>query len=179
VAKRLELLREVVPQASRFALIWEAGNEGSKLASQNAESAAQVFGVSLQSFAVRGADEFDGVFAAMTRDGAAALIIGGSAILFAERVRLAEFAARYRLPVIANERSYAEAGCLMTYGNDFMDYFRHAADYVDRILKGAKPGDLPIERPTRLELVINLKSAKAVGVAIPQSILVGADEVIE
>jgi putative ABC transport system substrate-binding protein len=179
IAKRLELLRQVVPQASRLAMIWEAGNKGSGTAARNAQSAAQALGISLQSLPVRGAEEFDGAFASMVRDRAAALVIGSSAILFAERSRLADLAAKHEIPTIANERSYAVAGCLMAYGNDFSDYFRRAGDYVDKILKGAKPGELPIERPTKFELVVNLKTAKALGVEIPPMLLASADEVIE
>jgi putative tryptophan/tyrosine transport system substrate-binding protein len=179
IAKRLEFLREVVPQASRLAMIWEAGNEGAGTAARNAQNAAQALGISLQSLAVRGAEDFDGAFAAMVRDGAAALVIGASAVLFAERTRLADLATKHRLPTTSNERSYAEAGCLMAYGNNFSDSFRRAADYVDKILKGAKPGELPIERPAKFELVVNLKTAKALGLTLPLALLAGADEVIE
>jgi putative ABC transport system substrate-binding protein len=179
IIKRLELLREVVPQASRLAVIWEAGNEGAASAARNAQSAAEALGISLQSLSVRGADELDGAFAAMVNDRAAGLVVGASAILFAARAQLADLAAKHRIPTIANERSYAETGCLIAYGNDFSDSFRHVADYVDKILKGAKPGDLPIERPTKLELAVNLKAARALGLTLPPTLLARADEVIE
>jgi putative ABC transport system substrate-binding protein len=178
-AKILELLREAVPQASRIVMIWEGGNEGTRIAVRNAQSAAQTLGISLQSLTVGGADEFDGAFASMVRDRAAAVIVGGSALFFAERTRLIDLAAKHRLPAIFNERSYVQAGGFMSYGSDFAEGFRRAADYVDKILNGAKPADLPIEQPTKFELVINLKTAKALGLEMPTSILLRADEIIE
>jgi putative tryptophan/tyrosine transport system substrate-binding protein len=178
-AKQLELLREAVPQASRIAMIWEAGNEGTAIAARNAESAAQALGISLQSLAVRGIDDFDGAFASMVHDRAAALIVGGSAVFFAERTRLIDLAAKHRLPAIFNERFYVQAGGLMSYGSAFTENFRRAGDYVDKILKGAKPADLPVEQPTKFELAINLKTAKALGITIPPNLLVQAEEVIE
>lgn len=178
-AKTLELLREAVPQASRIAMIWEGGNEGTRIVVRNAQSAAQALGISLQSLTVGGADEFDGAFASMVRDRTAAVIVGGSALFFAARTRLIDLAAKHRLPAIFNERSYVQAGGFMSYGSDFAEGFRRAADYVDKILKGAKPADLPIEQPTKLELVINLKTAKALGITIPPNLLVQAEEVIE
>jgi putative ABC transport system substrate-binding protein len=178
-AKRLALLRDIVPQASRFAVIWDAGNEGAAGPVRNVESAAQALGISLQSLAVRGPEEFDAAFASMVRDQAAALIVVGSPAFFAERTRLADLAIKHREPAMFNEGSYAEAGGLIAYGSDFAKHFRRAADYVDKILKGAKPGELPIEQPTNFHLVINLKTAKALGITIPPSILALADEVIE
>jgi putative ABC transport system substrate-binding protein len=145
----------------RFAVIWDAGNEGARIAARITQSTAQALGISLQSLAVRGAEEFDGAFASMVRDQAAALIVGPSPIFFAERTRLVDLAAEYGIPAIFNERSYAEAGGLMAYGSDFAENFQRAAEYVDKILKGAEPGDLPVEQPTKFELVINLKTAKA------------------
>jgi putative ABC transport system substrate-binding protein len=180
-AKQLGLLPEAVPQASRIAMIWDAGAgfEGARIAAQNAQSAAQALGISLQSLAVRGAEELDSAFASMVRDRAAALIVGGSAVFFAERTRLADLAAKRGLPAIFNERSYVAAGGFMSYGTDLAESFRRTADYVDKILKGAKPADLPLEQPTKFELVINLKTAKALGITIPPNLLVQAEEVIE
>ena len=178
-AKRLELLQEAVPQASRFAMIWDASSEGAKIEARNSQSAAQALGISLQSLVVRGAEEFDGAFEAMVRDHATALIVGASAIFFTERTRLADLAVKHGIPTIFAVRDYAEAGGLMAYGVNFSDRFRRAAEYVDKILKGAKPADLPIEQPSKFELVINLKTAKALGITIPQSLLARADEVIE
>ena len=178
-AKQLELLREAIPQASHIAMVWDAGFEGARIAAQNAQSAAQALGISLQSIPVRGADEFDGAFASMVRDRAAAVVVGGSALFYAEGKRLADLAVKHRLPAVFNERSYAEAGGFMSYGSDFAENYRRAADYVDKILKGAKPAELPIEQPTKFELVINLKTAKALGITIPPNLLVQAEEVIE
>jgi putative ABC transport system substrate-binding protein len=178
-AKRLELLRQAVPQASRFAQIWDADSAAAKIFAQNTERAAQALNMSLQSLAVRSAEEFDGAFASMVRERAAALIVGGSPLFFAERTRLAALAAKHGLPELFNERSYADAGGLMSYGSDFAENFRRAADYVDKILRGAKPADLPVEQPSKFELVINLKTAKALGLTVPPTLLAIADEVIE
>ena len=177
--KRLALLRQAVPQASRFAQILDAEDAASKIYEQTTKSAAQALGLPLQSIAVRGAEEFDGAFASMVRERAAALIVGSSARFFAERGRLAGLAAKHGLPALFNERSYAEAGGLMAYGSDFAEAWRHAADYVDKILRGTKPADLPVEQPTKFELVINLKTAKALGLTIPPALLARADKVIE
>jgi putative ABC transport system substrate-binding protein len=178
-AKRLELLRQAVPQASRFAQLWDADNAGSKSEAKNIERTAKALDLPLQSLAVRSAEEFDGAFAAMVRERAAALVVTGSALFFAEHTRLADLAAKHGLPAIFNARSYAEAGGLMAYGSDFAVNFQHAADYVDKILRGTKPADLPVEQPSRFELVINLKAARALGLTIPPNLLATADEVIE
>ena len=179
IAKQVELLRGVIPQASRFAMIWEAGNGASQAGVKNATSAAQVLGISLQSLALHGADEFEGAFASMVREGVAAIIVGGSPVFFAERTRLIDLAARHRLPAMFNEQSYVRSGALMSYGADLAEGFRRGADYVDKILKGARPAELPVEQPTKFELAINLKTAKALGIAIPPNLLVQAEEVIE
>jgi putative tryptophan/tyrosine transport system substrate-binding protein len=177
-AKGLELLREAVPQASRIAMIWDA-DTSSRFAVQSTQSAAEALGVSLQALAVRGDDEFDAAFASMVRDRAEAVIVLGSPLFFAARARLADLAAKHRIPALFNERSYVEVGGLMSYGSDFAERFPHAADSVDKILNGAKPSDLPVEQPTKFELMINLKTAKALGITVPQSLLIRADEVIE
>lgn len=178
-AKQLELLRQAIPQATHIAMVWDAGSEGAKIAARNAQSAAEALGISLQSLPVRSADEFDGAFASLVRDGAAAVVVGGSALFYAEGKRLVDLAVKHGLPAVFNERSYAEAGGFMSYGSDFAENYRRAAEYVDKILKGAKPADLPIEQPTKFELVINLATAKVLGITIPPNLLVQAEEVIE
>jgi putative tryptophan/tyrosine transport system substrate-binding protein len=177
--KRLELLRQAVPQASRFAQLWDADSPPARIDVQNTESAAQALSLPLQSIAVRSAEDFDGAFASMERERVTALIVGGSPLFFAARTRLADLAAKYGLPTLFNERSYAEAGGLLAYGSDFTVNFQRAADYADKILRGAKPADLPVEQPSKFELVINLKTARALGLTIPPTLLALADEVIE
>ena len=136
-------------------------------------------GVQLYAFEARDPGEFDRAFAAMVRERTGALIILADPMFFGERTRIAELAARSRLPSMTLLMEHAEAGSLMAYGPSTHDNFRRAATYVDKILKGAKPGDLPIEQPTKFELVVNLKAAKALGLTIPQSILIRADRVIQ
>jgi len=136
-------------------------------------------GLRLQLVEARSASDLDSGFAAMTRESAGAIYYTGSTMLFAQRFRIGELAAKNRLPMMCGSREYVEAGCLMGYAASFADSFRRAATYVDKILKGAKPGDLPIEQPTKLELVVNAKVARKVGVTIPPSILLRADHVIE
>jgi putative ABC transport system substrate-binding protein len=143
-----------------------------------AEVAARTLGVRLQLVEVRGSADFDRAFSEMTRERAGALIVGGGGLLNNYRSRLADLAAKTRLPAAYPFRVYVEAGGLMSYGPDLADSYRRAATYVDKILRGAKPGDLPVEQPTKLELVINLKTAKSLGLAIPQSVLLRADSVI-
>jgi putative ABC transport system substrate-binding protein len=135
--------------------------------------------VQLQLLEVRGPDEFDGAFAAMTKERVGALLVAADAMFIFHRTRLADLAARSRLPAAYGTRAEVEAGGLMSYGPSVRDLFRRSATYVDKILKGAKPGDLPVEQPTKFELVINLKTAKALGLTIPQSLLLRADEVIQ
>ena len=136
-------------------------------------------GLRLQFVEARGPADFDKAFSEMTRARAGALSVVGSALFFNERRRLAELAAKNRLPAVYTSREFVDAGGLMSYGANSADLHRRAATYVDKILKGAKPGDLPVEQPTKFELVINLKTAKALGLTIPQSVLAHADEVIQ
>jgi putative ABC transport system substrate-binding protein len=178
-AKGLEFLREAVPHASRIGVIWDPDTDTSRLVVRDTQNAANALGVSVQSVAAHSEGEFDGALASIVRDRADAVIVGGSPFFFAARTRLAELVVKHGIPAVFNERSYAEVGGFMSYGSDFADGFRRAADYVDKILKGAKPSDLPVEQPTKFELVINLKTAKALGLTVPQSLLVSADEVIE
>jgi putative ABC transport system substrate-binding protein len=144
-----------------------------------ADVAARALGVRLQVVEARGPEDFDRVFADMTRARAGALAVLATPVFDSERRRLVDLAAKNRLPTMYSYRLYVEVGGLMSYGRDVADLFRHAATYVDKILKGAKPGDLPVEQATKFELVINLKTAKALGLTIPSSVLARADHVVE
>jgi putative tryptophan/tyrosine transport system substrate-binding protein len=179
VAKQLELLKETVPKIGRLAILSNPTNAYHPLAIKEANVAARSLGVQLQLLEARGPDEFDGVFAAMAKERAGALLVLSDAMLNSHRTRLADLAARNRLPAAYGVRESVEAGGLMSYGPSFLDSFRRSATYVDRILRGAKPAALPVEQPTTFELVINMKTAKALGLAIPQSMLQRADHVIE
>ena len=146
---------------------------------EGAEVAGQALGVQLQFVDARGLENFDGAFADMTSARAGGLTVLPSARLLREHRRLVDLAARNRLPAVYTSREFVDAGGLMAYGAHLTDLYRRAATYVDKILKGAKPADLPVEQPTKFELVINLKTAKALGLTIPQSVLGRADQVIE
>ena len=147
--------------------------------SMNAESVAKSLGVVVQGVGVRGPRDFDAAFLAMKRARTDAVILAENTRFIADRRRIADLAVMHRLPMMVAAKEYAEAGGLISYGTDYPDLFRRAATYVDKILKGAKPGDLPIEQPTKFELVINLSTAKALGLTIPPSLLQRADQVIE
>ncbi len=177
--KRLEMLLQVVPKVSRFAVLIDETSPGSMLIARGTQVAAQSLGVQLQSLGVRGPGELDRAFSAMKEARAGALIVESSSLLFTSRTRLADLALKNRLPTMFAQREYAEAGGLMAYSADFSDLFRRTATFVDKILKGAKPADLPVEQPTKFDFVINLKTAKALGLTIPQSLLARADEVIQ
>ena len=176
--KRLELLKETVPKVSRVGVLWNPTNAVKALELNSTEVAARALGVIVTSHGVRAPADFDRAFAAIGRERPTALITLADPLTRGYRSQFAEFAVKSRLPMIAELRDFAEAGGLMTYGASLLDLYRRAATYVDKILKGAKPGDLPIEQPTKFELVVNLKTAKALGLTIPQSVLVRADEVI-
>jgi putative tryptophan/tyrosine transport system substrate-binding protein len=176
--KRLALLKEAMPQASRVAILWNAAYPGKALEWQDTQVAARALGVTLQSVEVRGPDDFDVAFAAIARARPDALLTFSDPLTLAHRTQIVEFAAQNRLPLMSEIKAFAEAGGLMTYGASLPDLFRRAADYVDRILKGAKPADLPIEQPMKFELVINLRTAQALGLTIPPTLLFQADEVI-
>jgi putative ABC transport system substrate-binding protein len=176
--KRLELLKETVPKVSRVGVLWNPTNAVKALELNSTEVAARALGVIVTSHEVRAPADFDRAFAAIGRERPTALITLADPLTRSYRTQLAEFAAKSRLPMIAELRDFAEAGGLMTYGASLLDLYRRAATYVDKILNGAKPGDLPIEQPTKFELVVNLKTAKSLGLTIPQSVLVRADEVI-
>jgi ABC-type uncharacterized transport system substrate-binding protein len=177
--KRLELLKQVSPRASRIAILHDPDNRASTLQMQDAERAGKVLGVVVQSVDARDQRDFDVAFLTMKRGRADALILAVNTPFIAHRRRLAELAVLHRLPMVTPAKEYAEAGGLLSYGADYPDLFRRAATYVDKILKGAKPADLPIEQPIKFELVINLKTAKALGLTIPPSLLQRADQVIE
>lgn len=177
--KRLELLKEAVPQAARVAVLWNAAHPGKALELQNTQAAAQALGMTLHAVEVRGPDDFDSAFAAIARERPDALLTFSDALTLNHQRRIVDFAARHRLPLVSESKEFAETGGLMTYGASLPALFRRAAYYVDRLLKGAKPADLPIEQPTEFELVINLKTAKALGITIPPTLLFRADEVIQ
>jgi len=177
--KRVEFLKQMIPRAARIAVLSDPENRSSEFILRDAESVAKSLGVVVQSVDARGPKEFDAAFSAMKRARADAVFLGVNSPFLAHRRRLAELAVSYRLPMMTPAREYAEAGALVSYGTDYPDRFRRAATYVDKILKGAKPGDLPIEQPTKFELVINLKTAKLIGLTIPQSVLGRADELIQ
>jgi putative tryptophan/tyrosine transport system substrate-binding protein len=177
--KRLELIKQLIPHASRVAIVRDLDNRASVLSLRDAESAAKALGVMVQRIGVRGPTELADAFATMKRSRADALILAENTLFIAERRHIADLAIMHRLPMLVAAKEYAEAGALVSYGTDYLDLFRRAAPYVDKILKGAKPGDLPIEQPTKFELVINLKTAKALGLTISPSLLARADQVIE
>ncbi len=179
VGKQLELVREVVPKVSQVALLWNPDNPGGALQLRQAEAAARAVGVRLQPLAARVPQEIDSAFAAMTRESTGALLMFADALFTNQRRQIAELAAKRRLPSVYGIGEYAEAGGLMTYSASYRDLFRRAATFVDKILKGAKPADLPIEQPTKFELVINLRTAKAIGLTIPPSLLQRADQIID
>jgi putative ABC transport system substrate-binding protein len=179
VGKQLEVLKQVVPKVSRVALLWHPDNPAGAAQLREAEAAARAMGVRLQTLEARGPQDIDTAFAAMNRERAGALLILADAVFSTQRRQIADLAAKRRLPSIFHAREYAETGGLMVYGANYLDLERRAATYVDKILKGAQPGDLPVEQPTKFELVINLKTAKALGLTIPQTLLRRADEVIQ
>jgi putative ABC transport system substrate-binding protein len=177
--KRLELLKEILPGLTRVAVLWNSGNPISEPELRKTEAAGRSLGLQLQSLGVRDFHEVASAFSSMKRDRAGALFLVSDAMFFGHRKEIVDLATSNRLPLAAHLREFADAGGLVTYGPNVVDLHRRAATYVDKILKGANPGDLPIEQPTKFDLVINLKTAKALGLAIPQSLLARADQVIE
>ena len=180
--KRLQLLREVVP-ATRVGVLLNTTNDPTSPARlarrERLTGAARSLGIELTQVDASSPDELAGAFEKLSRAGVGALFVSNDAMFFSQRARIVELAARHKLPAIYAEREFADAGGLMAYAPSVTAKFHRAATYVDKILKGANPGDLPIEQPTRLELVINLKTAKALGIIIPQALLLRADEVIQ
>jgi putative ABC transport system substrate-binding protein len=177
--KQLELLKETAPKVSRMAVLWNPATRGNALALKEAEIAAGALRVELQRLEARRLNDFESAFAAMSTKRAGALLILGDVMFTTYRGRLANLAVKSRLPAIYGDRNFVDEGGLMSYGANLADNFRRAPVYVDKILKGAKPGDLPIERSAKFELVINLKTARALGLTIPPSLLQRADQVIE
>jgi len=177
--KRLELLKELLPQISRVAVLWNSANPYPAHVFKETESAAQTLGIEVQSLEVRGPDDFNNVFEAVRQNHPDALIAVEDPLTNSYLSQIANFAAANKLPAIFGFREFVDAGGLMAYGANLPDVLRQAAGFVDKILKGAKAADLPIEQPAKLELVINIKTAKALGVTMPPSILARADSVIE
>ena len=178
--KRLELLKEVAPRTRRVAVLGQEANAFTAQDFENIQPTALAMGLELHHIEVRSPDDFERAFSKITGTvRATALFVQAASIFTDNPKRIADLAARSRLPVNSYGKEFAEAGVLMSYGSDYFDLGRRAATYVDKILKGAKPADLPVEQPTKFELVINLKTAKAIGVTIPQSLLLQADQVIE
>jgi putative ABC transport system substrate-binding protein len=182
VGKCLEQLKQAVPGVTRVAVLWQPGAMGERTEKnmlKEAEVAARALAVRLQFAEARGPSDVDRVFSDMARARADALTVLPSAMFISERRRLVDLAAKNRLPAVYPSRDSVDAGGLMSYGPDLADVFRRAATYVDKILKGAKPADLPVEQPTKFELVINMKTAKALGLTIPPSLLGRADQVVQ
>ena len=177
--KRLEMVGEALPRVSRIGLLWQRTNKIDALTRREAEEAAQRLGMRLKAYGVEGPKDFDRAFNAIAADHTDAVLVATSPMFRSHRHSLIDLALKHRLPTMFSVPEYAEAGGLMTYGPSTTELFRRAAVFVDKILKGAQPGDLPIEQPTKFELVINLKTAKALGLTIPPSLLQRADQVIE
>jgi putative ABC transport system substrate-binding protein len=176
--KQIDLLKEAIPQGSLVSVLWNPATPGNAVALREAETAARALGLELQPLEARRASEFDGAFAKMSAKRVGALLVLGDVLFLTHRKRLVELAARTRLPAMYGQREFVDDGGLLSYGAKLSATFRRAATYVDKILKGAKPADLPIERPTTFELIINSKTAKALGLTIPHSVLARADEII-
>ena len=178
-AKRLELLKELLPRLSRVAVLWNAANPYSALVFKQTQDGGRTLGIDVQSLDVRGPDDFDGTFEAARRLRPDALITVEDPLTGSHRKRIADFTAAQQLPSLHGIREFVAAGGLISYGASLADLSRRAAYYVDKIFKGAKPADLPIQQPTKFELVINLKAAKTLGLDVPPTLLARADEVIE
>ena len=176
--KQLELLKEVAPAASRVGVLTNPTNRSHAAFARELKVAARSLGAQLQVLEARYPDQIDGAFAAVTRERAGALLVLTDSMFFGQRRRVADLAARSALPALYSQREFVDAGGLISYGPSLSDMFRRAATHVDKILRGAKPSDIPVEQPTKFELVINLRTANALGLRIPQALLLRADEVI-
>ena len=176
--KRLELLKEALPGISRVAVLWNSANPNPTYQFREMERASLQLGIQLQPLGVRGPDELPNAFKVATREHAGALFVIEDAVLLQHRTRILDLAAKLRLPVASSYREFAEAGGLLSYAPNLPDQFHRAATYVDKILKGTKPADLPVEQPMKFELIINLKTAKQIGLTIPPDVLARADRVI-
>src|SRR5712672_656505 len=179
LGKRFELLKETLPNLSRLGILWNPDVAFIRNRQTSMAETARTLGLTLVPVEARGVDTLEQAFATMVREGAQAFVMQGDSVLLSYRDRIAEMALRNRLPAASLQRELAEAGFFLTYGADIRDLYRRSAAFVDKIFKGAKPADLPVEQPTKFELVINLKTAKALGLTVPPSVLARADEVIE
>ena len=177
-AKRLQLLKEAIPRVARVAVLWNPAMPWHPKAVADLKAAAPSLAIELSFVSATTPEDFGRAFSAVSRAHAQALYVLDAPLFFAHRTTLLKLASRARLPAIYSERSWGDEGGLMSYGANYLDLYRRSAAYVDKILKGAKPADLPIEQPTKFELVVNLKTAKALGLTIPESVLLQADEVI-
>jgi putative ABC transport system substrate-binding protein len=177
--KRLELLKEVLPGLARVAVLWNVANPYSAIVFKETQVAGQTLGIEVRSLEVRGPNDFDGAFEAARRQRPDALVTVEDPLTFDHRKLIADFTAGERLPSLHGAKEFATGGGLISYGTNLATVFRHAAGYVDKILKGANPADLPVQQPTKFDLVINLTTAKALGLQVPPSLLARADEVIE
>jgi putative tryptophan/tyrosine transport system substrate-binding protein len=175
----VELLKEVIPSISHVAALWNPGNEPSALRFKDMQTAAQILKLTLQSVEVRTPVDFDWAFATIKRGRARALIVDLDPVNISQKQRIVEFALNNRLPAFYGVREFVESGGLMSYSPDWLDIYRRAGRYLGKIMAGVKPADLPIEQPTKFELVVNMRTAKALGLTIPPSILVRADQVID
>ena len=178
-AKRLQLLKEIAPGVSRVAVLWNPTDPGKALEFRETGEGARRLGIALQSFEVKRSADIDGAFTAIAGARPDALVTLAEPLTIAHRGRIIEFVTRSKLPSMFELKEFADDGGLITYGPNLLDLFRRAATYADKILRGAKPADLPVEQPTQFEMVINLKTARALGLAIPQSLLLRAAHVIE
>jgi len=176
--KRLELLKEAVPGLSRVGVIWNPENPSSVSGFKDTQEAAKALALQLQSLEVRGIDDFAGAFQTATKRKIRALSVVSDSLMFTNRKRLLDLALKYRFPTMHTQSLWVEAGAVMSYGTNFPDLYRRAATFVDKILKGRTPADLPVEQPMKFELIINLKTAKQIGLTIPPNLLVRADRVI-
>ncbi len=176
--KRLELLKEAFPKVARVAFLWEPGGMRGNLTLTEMEAAAKALRLKVQSLAVRSLDDFESAFARAKRDGAQALIMSVGPLINARQRQVLDFAAKNRLPAMYPASEFAEAGGLMSYAPSQTDQWRRAADFVDKILKGTNPADIPVEQPMKFEFVVNLKAAKQIGLTIPPNVLVRANRVI-
>lgn len=176
--KKLQILKETIPHLSRVAFLSDPADPSFGDQMKEAEAAARFLRIRLQQVEARGPEEFDSAFAAMARERAEALLVMGASTFLVHRARLADLAVKGRIPTMYGLRESVEAGGLMAYAVNMTDFIGHAAVFVDKILKGAKPADLPVEQPTKFEFIINLKTAEAIGITIPDSILLRADEVL-
>jgi putative ABC transport system substrate-binding protein len=179
IGRRLQLLKETIPSVARVALLVDTNDQGYRQSVREAEVAARTLGLQLRSRELSSPGALNEAFAAMKTEAAGAVVMVGGTMFYANREDMAEQALKRRLPMVCGPREFVDAGCLMSYSTSLTERFRRAASFVDKILKGAKPADLPVEQPTKFDLAINLKTAKALGLTIPPAVLARADEIIQ